>query len=348
MCPSSVPWGMFATIGPAYASEICPLAFRPYLTAYINMCFAIGQLISAGVVQRLVDRPDEWAYRIPFGIQWIWPFPLLFIAWFMPESPWWLVQHGLYEEAKQSVERLMAGFEIPKAAGVVAMMIHTNNIEQEIQSGSSYSDCFRGSDRRRTEIACMVFAGQVLCGAPFAYSATYFFQQAGLSIENSYKVGLAGTAVAFVGTIASWLLMTRFGRRAIYLFGMTFMCLYLLIIGVLAIPSHGKSIANAQSALCIVWLLTFSFSAGPIGWTVPAEVSSTRLRSKTICLARSSYYICQITANTIQPYMLNPTEWNWRGKTGFFWFGFAFVTYIWAFFRMTETKGRSISTASYF
>jgi len=32
---------------------------------------------------------------------------------------------------------------------------------------------------------------------------------------------------------------------------------------------------------------------------------------------------------------------NPPGKTGFFWFAFAFLTAIWAFFRLPETKGRS-------
>lgn len=29
------------------------------------------------------------------------------------------------------------------------------------------------------------------------------------------------------------------------------------------------------------------------------------------------------------------------GKTGFFWFAWAFLTLVWAFFRLPETKGRS-------
>lgn len=86
--PISLPWGAFATIGPAYASELCPLAIRPYLTAYTNMCFAIGQLIGAGVLQSLINRDDQWSYRIPFAIQWLWTPFLLFGALFMPESPW--------------------------------------------------------------------------------------------------------------------------------------------------------------------------------------------------------------------------------------------------------------------
>lgn len=28
-----IPWGMFSTLGPAYASEVCPLSVRAYLTA---------------------------------------------------------------------------------------------------------------------------------------------------------------------------------------------------------------------------------------------------------------------------------------------------------------------------
>lgn len=33
-------WGVFATTGPAYASEVCPLALRGYLTVYNNLCWA--------------------------------------------------------------------------------------------------------------------------------------------------------------------------------------------------------------------------------------------------------------------------------------------------------------------
>ena len=32
-------WGVFATTGPAYASEVCPLALRGYLTCYVNLCW---------------------------------------------------------------------------------------------------------------------------------------------------------------------------------------------------------------------------------------------------------------------------------------------------------------------
>lgn len=337
-----IPWGVFATIGSAYASELCPLQFRGYLTAYTNMCFATGQFISGGVLQALLNVPNQWSYRIAYAVQWAWPTPLFIIALFMPESPWWLVRRGRYQDAEHSVRRLVSKRTKIDPKQTVAMMIHTNNIEQEIESGSSYLDCFRGHDLRRTEIACVTFAGQVLSGSSFAYSATYFFEQAGMSANDAYKLSLGGTAIAFVGTILSWVLMSRIGRRTIYLWGMGLMALYCCIIGILTCAApHNNAATWAQSALCIVWLFTFSLSAGPIGWAIPAEVSSTRLRSKTVVLARNTYYLANIFGSVVEPYMMNPTEWNWKGKTGFWWAATGFLVFIWAFFRLTETRNRT-------
>lgn len=231
----------------------------------------------------------------------------------MPESPWFLVRQGKFAEAEKSVLRIMADHEKPQARPLVALMIHTNEIEKKISQGTSYTDCFKSADIRRTEIACVSFLGQITCGAQFAYSATYFFQQAGLDSETSYNLNVGGTGIAFCGTIASWFLMRHIGRRRLYLTGMSAMSLWLFIIGALSINFSASAIKWVQSALCIIWLLTFSLTVGPVGWAIPPEVSSTRLRSKTVVLARTAYYIAQIVANVIQPYMMNPAAWNWKG-----------------------------------
>ncbi|EXL93146.1 hypothetical protein NOF04DRAFT_13979 [Fusarium oxysporum II5] len=66
-----IPWGVFQTLTTAYTAEVCPVHLRGYLTAYVNLCWVIGQFLSAGVLRAMADRTDEWAYRIPFAIQWI-------------------------------------------------------------------------------------------------------------------------------------------------------------------------------------------------------------------------------------------------------------------------------------
>lgn len=64
-------WGVFATLAPAYASEVAPTNLRGYLTTYVNLCWAIGQLIAAGVLTACLDIENQWGYRIPFAVQWV-------------------------------------------------------------------------------------------------------------------------------------------------------------------------------------------------------------------------------------------------------------------------------------
>lgn len=40
-------------------------------------------------------------------------------------------------------------------------------------------------------------------------------------------------------------------------------------------------------------------------------------------------------------YLINPTEANLKGKTGFFWAATAFVAAVWAYFRLPEARGRT-------
>lgn len=141
------------------------------------MCFIIGQFISAGVLRGLVHRADQWGYRIPFAIQWFWPVLLFPLICFAPESPWHLVRHNKLEEAERSLRRLQNpryGIDPTKQ---LAQIVYTNNLEEQLSVGTSYWDCFKGFELRRTEIAMVVFGGQLVCGLCFAYASTYFFQQ---------------------------------------------------------------------------------------------------------------------------------------------------------------------------
>ncbi|KAG0652307.1 maltose permease MAL31 [Hyphodiscus hymeniophilus] len=337
-----IPWGIFAIMGSSYASEVCPLALRGFLTSFVNICWVIGQLIAAGVLEGLVDNTTQWSYRIPFAIQWVWPVPLFLVAWFAPDSPWWLVRKGRLADAEKSLIRLSSNLTPEEIRLKLAMMVHTDNLEKAMNTESSYWDCFRGTNLRRTEIACMVLAAQELSGEAFAYGSTYFFIQAGLSPSNSYKLNFGGTAVAFVGTCCSWVMMLYLGRRTMIIGGMTVMTTVLLIIGCLSYPAvHNTGATWAQAVLTMVWLGVYSSTLGPQSFALAAEISATRLRAQTISVARNMYNVVQIIANTVEPYLINPTEANLKGKTAFVWMAVATVTIIWALFRLPEVKGRT-------
>ncbi|EGV63773.1 hypothetical protein PSN45_004156 [Yamadazyma tenuis] len=347
MC--GLPWGIFATMGPTYSSEVCPMALRGHLTAYVNMCWAIGQFIAAGVLQGLVDNTTEWSYRVPFAVQWAWPIPLFILTFLAPNSPWWLVRKGDHEGAEKSLKRLASKAVHHRIPNQVALMIHTNALEQaQHQSKSNdekgwrgYLQCFKGTNLRRTEIACMAIAGQVASGSTLMYSPSYFFSNAGLSADNVYKLNLGVTGISFTGCVVSWFLLPNFGRRTIYVTGYTILSIFLLLTAILATPNQSDGLQWTQAVFTIIWVGTYASTIGPLGFTILSEISATRLRAQTVAIGRNAYNLISLISQVIEPYMINPTEGNLKGKTAYIWFGTAFPTLLWCYFRLPETKGRT-------
>lgn len=315
--------------------------------SYTNMCFIMGQLISAGVLKAFDTRQDVWGYRIPFALQWVWPCFLIPLICFAPESPWYLVRQNRLDEAEASLRRLQskkATHIDPKRT--LATIVYTNNLEEQLSVGTSYWDCFKGFELRRTEIACMCFAGQILSGICFAYNSSFFYASVGLGTSTTYSLTLGGTALALAATVVNWVaLMPYFGRRTIYVVGMAVMCGILMLIGILNVWTDIKSVAMTQAVLTLLWTIVFQLSAGQLGWALPAEMGSTRLRQKTTCLARNASSLLGVIGGTLHQYMMNPNKsqggWNLRGYAGFVWGGTAFLMTVWAFFRLPETWNRS-------
>lgn len=72
-----VPWGFFIANSPAYASEIVPLVLRGATTATLQMSWSIGGIIVAAATYGYQTRDDQWAWRVPLALQWI--FPVCFV-----------------------------------------------------------------------------------------------------------------------------------------------------------------------------------------------------------------------------------------------------------------------------
>jgi SP family general alpha glucoside:H+ symporter-like MFS transporter len=111
--------------------------------------------------------------------------------------------------------------------------------------------------------------------------------------------------------------MPYFGRRRIYIWGMLAMCVILLSIGILNVWTKNHSVALTQAVLTLMWTFIFQLTVGQLSWAYPAEIGSTRLRQKTICIARDVHGVVNIISGILQQYFMNPEAWNVKGYVGF-------------------------------
>lgn len=342
-----LPWGAFQTLSVSYASDVCPTVLRLYLTTYVNICWIIGQLISSVILKAMLNSSMKDSYKVPFGLQWVWPVPIAIGVYFAPESPWWLMKVGRTNDAKNSLMRLLSENEHTPDKEVMAIamvnkMKMTIKEEATTQKKVSYLDTMRPKNFRRTRITCLTWLVQNVTGSAFMGYSTYFYVNAGLSTSNSFTFSIVQYVLGFVGTLLSWTLSEKFGRFDIYFGGLCLQSVILIVTGCLGtVKSSGAS--WGIGSLLLVFTFVYNASVGPLCYCLITEIPSTQFRTKTLILARNMYNLSGIVIAIIMPYMLNPTAWNWGAKTGFFWGGIAVLSAIWCWFELPETKGRTFA-----
>ncbi|EIW77181.1 maltose permease [Coniophora puteana RWD-64-598 SS2] len=333
--------GMFVSVAGSYCAEVSPLALRGITTASVNLWIDLGQLMSNGIIRGVGERTDAYAYRIPFALQWIFPVILLLGLSFAPESPWFLVRRNRNADALKVIERLSSGSDAD-AQLQLQQIEETIALEDHFAATSTYGDMFRGSDGRRTLIAVSVFVLQQMAGVTFVLGySTYFFELAGFDDSNAFDLGVGVTAIGIVGNSITFYTVNRFGRRFIFKWGMIACTTVLLLIGFLTISSS-QAAKWATAAFTLIYNFIYQTSIGPLGYVIFAEVSSAKLRSKTVGLSICVNSLCALVANIVMSYLVNPDEANLGGYVGFIFGGLSVFGSIWVWFYIPETKNRTV------
>ena len=161
-----------------------------------------------------------------------------------------------------------------------------------------------------------------------------------MDASNSFSLSLGQYALGMVGTAGSWFLMSKLGRRTIHFGGLCMQLVLLVIVGSLSFSTSNSSVW-AIGAILIVFTFVYDFTVGPVTYSLISELSSTRLKAKTIVLARAAYNASNIFVNVMTNYQLSDTAWKWGAKSAYFWAGTCLVSAVWVFFRVPEPKGRT-------
>ncbi len=215
----------------------------------------------------------------------------------------------------------------------------------EIES-TSFLDCLKKTDLRRTVICTMVYAIQPLIGNFLVIGyAVYFFELAGLETSSAFNLGVGLLGVGFVGTILSWPLLSRFGRRTIYNQGCIILTILVLLVGVLdVVPGYGTTntgVVWAQCSMMVIYNFFYDLTIGPVCFVYLSEVSSAKLRDKTIAIATTINALINVACAVGIPYAINPDQGNLRGKLAFVFLGLTLPCLVWCFLELPETKGRT-------
>jgi SP family general alpha glucoside:H+ symporter-like MFS transporter len=80
-------------------------------------------------------------------------------------------------------------------------------------------------------------------------------------------------------------------------------------------------------------------TVGPCAYSITPEVASSKLRTRSVAMARNTFNILAIMANVLISYQINPTAWNWWAKLAFYWASLSVFCCIWVYFRVPEAKG---------
>jgi len=78
-----------------------------------------------------------------------------------------VVEHGHEAKAEHAIKRLQTsntGLGVPTPSQSVALLSQTNQIEKRLTEGAGYSECFKGTNLRRTEITVGTWVTQQMVG----------------------------------------------------------------------------------------------------------------------------------------------------------------------------------------
>lgn len=362
--------GGMSAITPVFVSENCPAKVRGRIAGLFQEMLVIGSTfaywLDYGVSLHIAPGTTQW--RIPVAIQII-PGALMLIGlFFLKESPRWLMKQGRHDEALASLAHIRCA-EITDTEVLHEMAEIRAAVDEELNLTEGVTckhfllgenlrkitdshvltgkECLQPSIRIRFFLAFMIMFCQQFSGTnSIGYYAPQIFETVGVSKTNAslFATGVYGTVKVVATAIFLLVGIEQLGRRKALLGGALWMMAMMYIIGAVLHthpPTNVNTVSPASIAMVVMiylYVIGYSASWGPTPWVYVSEIFPTRLRAYGVGLAASTQWAFNFVITEITPRAINHIGW----KT-FIMFGcFCFGNFLFVFFFIKETKGRTL------
>jgi MFS transporter, SP family, xylose:H+ symportor len=350
--------GGVSVVVPLYIVEVSPGRLRGRLVALNQLNIVFGILISYVsnyFVARWMVDPNGWftslctslanvfashpmsvemvKWRVMLGMECLPIVLFMLLLTTIPESPRWLVRVGRRRDAEDVLNRI--GFcEDGKTVAVVA-----DEIEESLRgvaSGAASPALFQRRYLKPILLAFFIaFFNQVSgINAINYYAPRIFAMIFGEGSEIAALVGTMGMgAVNLVFTLLAFLIIDRFGRRAMIIGG----SLLMIVMHGLVAWQLSRPTPNATIAVCGIlgFIAFFACSSGAVIWVYISEVFPNAVRAKGQALGCfTHWFLCTVISWAF------PVVAERAGTWAFGFFAFMMLCQlVWATFFMPETKG---------
>ena len=338
--------GIASNVSPMYIAEVSPAAWRGRLVTLNQLTIVVG-ILGAQIVNWLIaDKVSEGAtpalIRMSWNGQrgWRWMFTavafpavVFFLGTlFIPESPRWLAKSGFIDQARRILARIGG-----QPYGNEALREIQNALGIEQQANMLWHELVSPSVLKILVIGVVLAALQQWSGINIIFNyAEEIYRSAGYGVSGTlFNIVITGT-INLVFTIGALVLVDRFGRRALMLFGCAGIALSHAVLGV-TYRVGTKGLPVLLITLCTI--ACYALSLAPVTWVLISEIFPNRIRGLGVSISVSALWLASFLLTFTFP-ILN----HWLGMAGTFWIygAICMAGFLFVLARVPETKGKTL------
>lgn len=337
--------GIASGLSPMYIAEVAPSHIRGKLVSLNQMTIVLG-ILAAQITNWLIADPipaeftsadiaaswnGQMAWRWMFWAAAVPSVAFLVLAFFIPESPRWLVLKARNAEASSVLSRI-GGMEYAQAE--LAAVTAANQADAQ-QGGLRM--LFSKSMHKVLIIGIVIAVFQQWCGTNVIFNyAQEIFQSAGYAVGDVlFNIVITGVANVLF-TILAIYTIDKLGRKALMIMGAGGLCGIYAILGV-CYYFHVTGIGMV--ILVVAAIACYAMTLGPCTWVLLAEIFPNRVRAIAVATSTFALWVGSATLTYTFP-LLN----NALGSYGTFWIYSAvcLAGLLFCIFMLPETKGKSL------